>query len=142
MNFDEEILLRSSFTKPEDGMVQPKTLLRAAKNELKEAKKILPLLNKLVPKIVSETNDKGEVVSLASGLNESDLMKSLINGYYCTEVKKTEDGGGREAVERVQKEHVEKGWPWGGVVPPAYIPPGRFEVQVCYISHLCFSLTY
>ena len=45
-------------------------------------------------------------------------------------------------MERVQKEHVEKGWPWSGVAPPAYIPPGRFEVQVCYISHLCFSLTY
>ena len=65
MNFDEEILLRSSFTKPDDGMVQPRTLLSAAKNELKEAKKVLPLLNKLVPKIVSEINNgRGGVLGI------------------------------------------------------------------------------
>ena len=111
-------------------------------SKLKKAEKVLALVPRFVPKICL-TDGRREVVSYASGLIESELMKVLANGYYMTEIKGTKEDGGKsekltkegvpsghykmdggesknlteEKIPNATKEDVKNSWPWGEHAP-------------------------
>lgn len=80
-HFDQDILLRSAFSKPDSPPVQNRTLFDAAKESLKLCKKAQSLVPKLVGKIIY-LNAQGLIERYHSGLNEEDFLMHINDGMY------------------------------------------------------------